>query len=360
MTTKNTYRLTGNLISESHLATCGPSLAEAARKFNKNAPTPVPTFENSSGKFMNMPGPGLRSKLRGAACALVLEALEKRGSRRFSLVDANFNRVGGIKQGGAESALDWKSNQKMIDANPILGLFGASTPWVKGKVMIGALICKDPELRPMRVDGVRSDIIRREPGIMEFLDSASTQAYNADIERTKAYSQVKAEIRDLEAKLKAKTSTAEDRKKAKDAIAALEGRIKEQNLKHVSAQQPLAGYEAIPPGTELDNKIHLVGGSELELGALIASIARFAENPVLGAHSAHGAGVVRGEWTVEQTGKGVIGTLKIDPFMELIIHGQDLLNAKLAFEAFIASDDCIPYSDPASLMKEAEGAEGNE
>lgn len=307
-----------------------------------------------------MPGAGLRSKLRGAACALILESLEKRKTRRFSLVDANFNRVGGIKQGGAESALDWKSNQKMIEANPILGLFGASTPWVKGKAMIGGLISKNPELRPMRIDGVRSDIIRREPGIMEFLDNASTQAYNDDIDRTKAYSQVKAEIRDLEAKLKAKTSTAEERKKAKDAIAALETRITEQKLKHVSAQQPLAGYEAIPPGAELDNKIHLVNGSQLELGALVASMARFAENPVLGAHSAHGAGVVSGSWTVEQTGKGVIGTLTIDPFMSLIIEGQELVNAKAAFDAFIESDDCIPYSDPASLMRDAEGVEANE
>ena len=162
------YLMIGDLKASSHLATCGPALA---KNKTKGMPTPIPTY----GGIMYMPGAGLRSKLRGALTQLTLEALEKRKARRFNLVDAQLNRVGGVKQSGAESALKALEYQDMIRKNPTIGLFGASTPWVKGKLRVGHVSCRDPNLRPMHVEGVRSDIMRREPGLIEFLSDDAVE-----------------------------------------------------------------------------------------------------------------------------------------------------------------------------------------
>lgn len=342
---RSTYHFTGSLKAQSPLATCTPSMAARAAK---NAPLPVPSFESERGRLLYMPGSGLRSKLRGAVTTMLLEALEKRGARRFSLNDAQLNRVGGVLQLGAESALDTVSYRRMIEANPAIGIFGASTPWVKGKAMVGHLICKNPEIRPMHVDGVRADIIKRDPGIMEYLDEQAMESYSEDIRRTKEFALVKAEKAKLEADLR--KANAEERKQIREKLAKIDERIKKENLHHVSAQMPLKGYEAIPPGAELENAIALVGASDIELGGILAALERFAENPVLGAHAAHGAGVISGSWEINKTRTGYIGKVTIKPFMGLEIEGEELLKAKEAFEAFIASDACQPYSDAASMV----------
>lgn len=346
---KNTYLFTGNLKAQSHLATCTPSMTA---KVAKGAPLPVPSFETERGRLLYMPGAGLRSKLRGAVTAMLLEALEARGAKRFSLTDAQLNRVGGIKQAGAESTLDAQGYLRMVAANPTIGLFGASTPWVKGKAMIGHLICKSPEIRPMRVDGVRADILKRDPGMVEFLDESSMQSYNDDIRRTKEFAIVKAEKAKLEAELR--KANADERKKIREQLAAIDERVKKENLHHVSAQMPLSGYEAIPPGAELENAISLVGASDIELGGMLAALERFAENPVLGAHASQGAGVVSGSWEISKTRVGYIGKVTLKPFIGLEIEGEELLKAKEAFHAFIASDACQPYADTASMIETEE------
>jgi hypothetical protein len=355
--TNHTYYLTGAVTAESQLATCGPSLAAAAKK--AKVPTPVPSFQGENGRIMYMPGAGFRSKLRGAACALMLEALEERGAKRFSLLDAQLNRVGGIKQGGNETAMNTASYLSMIEANPILGIFGAATPWVKGKSMIGHLTCKNPNLTPMLIDGVRADVIRRDPGIIEYLADGALDEYAKNTERVKAYALLKQDRKAL--LIKEIRATGEDKKKFKLELAALDKKIKDDGSQEVSAQQPLLGYEAIPPGTELDNKIALVGVSQIELGCFLAAMQRFSENPVLGAHVAHGAGIIRGIWDVQKVGVGKIGSIKIEPFSGLVVDNDELVSAMTSFQEFIKTEACKPYVDLASMMPAtAEEGDGND
>lgn len=337
--TKRNYLMIGDLIAESHLATCGPSLGK-----DKKAPTPIPTYFTVNGPIMYMPGAGLRSKLRGTLTELIHEALVKRNARRPGLKDAQLNRVGGIKQGGSELALGALERIAMIRANPILGLFGASNPWVKGAAMVGHVSSRNATIPPMHVEGVRSDIFRREPAIMEYLDDDAVAEYSAETKRTKAYSLMKKEIEAL-----TKVAKSRDKSTSSDERAAATARLKElepeaEKIKTVAAQQPLQGYKAIPPTAALDNKIALVGATEIELGAMVAAMDRFAQAPVLGAHSAHGAGVVSGTWQVKKTGEGNIGSLRIEPFMGLVIEGEKLLAAKQAFEDFVMTEECQPYA----------------
>lgn len=355
MSTSN-YLMVGDLHADSHLATCGPSLAK-----DKKAPTPIPTYVTAQGAIMYLPGAGLRSKLRGALTELTLEALEQRGARRFGLKDAQFNRVGGIKQGGADLAKGALERQAMIRANPILGLFGASTPWVKGAAMVGHVSCRSAAITPMHVEGVRSDIFRREPGMMEHLDDSAVEDYNNEIARTKKYSDIKKKIESLNktAKSRDKSISSEARTKATAQIKALETEVETNRLMTVAAQQPLQGYIAIPPGAALDNKISLVGATEIELGAMVAAIERFSRAPVLGAHGAHGAGVISGVWQVSKTGVGSIGTLRVEPFIGLTIDGEALQAAKKVFEAFVRTDECQPYAPDEGDQLSGLEAEGD-
>lgn len=346
--TTNTYSFSGNVKAESQLATCGPSLSAAAKKIDKGGPTPIPSYHTEKGRVMYMPGAGFRSKLRGAACAIMLEALQERGAKRFSLLDAQLNRVGGIKQGGNEAAINTTAYMKMIEANPILGIFGAATPWVKGKAMIGHLSCKNPNLDPMVIDGVRADVIRRDPGIIEYLDDSALAEYAAKTERTKAYSLLKLERKELVSlEYKAK---GEDKKKIAAQIKALDAKIKQDGSKEVAAQQPLGGYEAIPPGAELESKMALIGVSQIELGCFLAAMQRFAESPVLGAHVAHGAGVISGLWDVQKVGAGKIGSITVEPFSGLVVENQEMIDAMKAFYDFIQTDACSPWMDLAAIM----------
>jgi hypothetical protein len=345
--TKNTYHLVGVVNADSPLATCGPALSKANPK---GAPTPVPSFVGEAGRVMYMPGSGFKSKLRGAACNLIFEALKTRGAKLLSLADAQLNRVGGIKQGGSEAAINTTDYLAMIAANPVLGIFGASTPWISGKGMFGHLTCQNPNLEPMVVDGVRADIVRREPTVSEYLADGALDQYAAETGKAKVYSLVKAQIKELTRQIA--KSKGDDKKVFQAQLAALEKRVKDEGLTTVSALMPLSGYQAIPPGSKLDSKLTLVGVSELELGCFLAAMGKFAQNPVLGAHSAHGAGQISGTWSVVKVGSGNIGSVTVEPYVGLNIDNatNELSNAVQAFTDFIATDACVPYVDMASMM----------
>jgi hypothetical protein len=349
---KATYHLTGTVIAESHLATCGPALSASKEK---NAPQPIPTYTGPNGRIMYMPGAGFRSKLRGAACAIMLEALREKNAKRFTLADAQLNRVGGIKQSGAEADVDTRKYLEMIAANPILGIFGASTPWVSGKAKIGHLSCVNPNLEPMVVDGVRADIVRRDPSIISFLEEGALDAHSDAVARTKSYGIMKKKLKDLNTKMmKAK---GDEKAEFKAQIALLEGEMTEGGHKQVSALLPLPGYLAIPRGAEMESVISLVGVSQIELGCFLAALARFAEEPFLGAHSAHGAGIISGKWQVNKVRTGVTGSLTLNPFVGVSLDGNaELESAVAAFYEFIKTDACDPYSNAAILVaaKESE------
>ena len=79
---------------------------------------------------------------------------------------------------------------------------------------------------------------------------------------------------------------------------------------------PLAGYEAIPPGTVLNHRMFFRHVSEIEMQLFMAGLVRFAEDPRFGAHRAHGCGRVAVEYAVKRL-DGVhartVGEVTIDP-----------------------------------------------
>lgn len=348
---QQTYVLNGTITAQAPLATCGPELS---RTKGKADPTPIPMLSNGKGKFMYMPAAGFRSVLRGCATNLVREALVARSLPLLSLADAQLLRVGGIKQAGAEAAMDTLEYQEMIRKNPVVGLFGASTPWVTGKASVGHAICQTPngdDFGPMVVDGVRTDILRRDPGMVDFLTADAMDEYRSAIDKVKAYGKIKADIKNLEREAMQAKDAAE-RKSIRDKLAAL--KKASQGDAVVSAQMPLTGYSAIPVGAVLENKVRLLNATSIELGCFLAAMERFALRPILGAHSAHGAGEVSGSWTVAIAGQGQIGTVNLLPYDKLEIvdaTGSQVLTKALAdFKTFLQTGDLEPWASKAIIM----------
>ena len=354
-----TFVFNGTVIAEAPLATCGPELAKSK---GKTDPTPIPTLTNEQGRFMYMPGAGLRSALRGCATNIVREALVARNLPLLSLKDAQLLRVGGVKQAGAEAAMNVAEYREMVRKNPVIGLFGASTPWVTGKACVGHSICTHPndsDFGPMVVDGVRKDIIRTDPDVIEFLTPDAMGEYQAAIEKVKAYSKVKTRITELEREVM-KCKDAAAKKELREQLDKLKKSSKEDST--VSAQMPLTGYCAIPVGAKLSNKIRLLNASSIELGCLLAAMQRFAMRPILGAHAAHGAGEVSANWTVAIAGAGEIGSIKMTPYVGLEISdsaaGNVLSQALADFNTFIESGDLEPWATAA--LAEGGGEAGDE
>lgn len=337
---KVTYMFDGVMTAISHLATCGPSLKAKA---SKSDPTPIPVLSNDDGKFMYMPGAGFRSKLRGAATMLALAAARKRDGMAIKLVDAQYLRLGGIKQNGPEAIFNSVAHEKLITSNPVISLFGSSTPWVTGKLMVSHQTCLKPmsDVKPMQVDGVRSSMLRRNPEILEFLDTTSVADIENQVSTIRASVAQKKQIKEFERLIKAlprddKESAAEYRSKIAE--------LKDEDKIVVSEQMPLEGYLAIPPGAQLSTMMRLLNASDIEFGCLLASLEGFAHMPMLGAHMAHGAGEVSATWKVRAGGSNEeIGEIEIVPFVGLKISGQKLLDARAAFTAFM---DNSPLFDP--------------
>jgi hypothetical protein len=331
---KKTYVFDGQITTISPISTCGPALSKQAGSDAK----PIPKIRTASGDRMYFPGQAFRSKLRGGLTHLAGEMSLRKNGVRFSLSDAQYLRLGGVKQAGAEAALSPVELAQMLEKNPLIALFGASTPWVTGKLMVGHLIdtqvIEAGTYEPMLVDGVRADPIRRDPSLVQYLDDSALGEMAAASAKVREYGAAKREIADLEKTIRA-TRDLDEKKGLRVQLDTLKKASKEKSI--VSTQMPLSGYQSIPPGSTLEQKIHLLGGSEIELGALLASLEQFSYQPLLGAHIAHGNGVIAATWTISVVGSKETGVVQLVPFGGLEIQGDFLMAAKTKFEETLAN-----------------------
>lgn len=360
-----TYILRGVITARQPLATCGPSLSKSVKT---SEPKPVPTMACATGKFMFMPGSGIRSKLRGALLSVVREAYRDNtgNATPFSVDDHAVLRIGGVKQGGTEIGATAMEMAELRETNPIISLFGAATPWVTGKLHVGCAIDEKAmggTYGPITVDGVRNDPVRRDAEAVEFIDPATMDSYFEQLALIKANSLRKAELDTL---TKAFFEAKREKRTADQAAIDVKRKAIEKAIKAnaaVSAQMPLSGYEAIPTGATLKQDLRLLQGSEVELGALLAALDSFAAAPLLGAHVAHGCGEISGVWEVTRvtatggrTAREDVGTVKLLPFEGLSCEGKVLVEAREAFDAFLTSPRNLPKLKPEWMKAAKAGA----
>ncbi len=162
----------------------------------------------------------------------------------------------------------------------------------------------------------------------------------------KVRSELAAQMKMLEkeAKKALRAGTAEQELALRGKLAELEARLKtvkeESGSGDVAIGMPLAGWQAIPQGQEMDHRMILKRSSQVELGLLLAALDEFARFPVIGAHYATGCGLVSAEWEffeVGEDGRRSIGRAGFEPFGKLEIDTGKLYEARQAFEQFMLS-----------------------
>jgi CRISPR type IV-associated protein Csf2 len=295
------------------------------------------------------PSAGIRGALRRAARDVLFERIT---NKKWSLDLHRLLTIGGVSTSGPEGDININAIQLFRDKNPLISLFGATSgpknPWIEGKLAVGHAIPPIP-IQPSIVTGVRTDPLRRKPAEITMLDEASAAALDDICNAGRNVSKLRRKIEKLNSDLKKAKKAKEE-----ETIANIEAEI--QNLTETleeqaklsgtssSIQLPLSGYEAIPPGLSLNQRIVARGVNMIELGLLVSALRRFALEPLLGAHLSQGCGVVRAEWEVSVA--DIKGKIMLEPFIDIIVEGDDLvqllIDAENQFNA--AMKDCSEQS----------------
>ena len=332
-----TVMMEGCLRAEAPLATCPPNQPGTSKV--QQIPKTTLITDEGAGEVPFFPGPGIRGKLRRAAFTevkdLVLDGPE------LTIDDHYYNVLGGVKGSQKEGAVDLSRVRKIRDRNPLASLFGSGAPWVGGRAMIGHAIPTNLQVAPVRVTGVRTDDLKRDPSQVLTLEPAEADRFlelsRVGWERGQLNSRL-AEIEKLLRFKKHQSGPAEGEalsdKELQDLRDEKKARMKEletlkgQGFSDVSVGLPLDGYEAIPAGTELSHTIGVRNATPVEIGLFVAALDRFAMDPFIGGHLAHGCGRVSARYKVRLRRKGrpfemLDGEVRLENFTLVIPNELD-------------------------------------
>lgn len=359
MPTPNTYLFIGSITAEQPLATCSKDLND--REGGDRLPTPVPHTQTAAGDCLYFPGTGIRGTLRRKALNVIHDILvEHTGqSTPLSLDQHYLLTLGGIKGSGATERSSVLHMDYWLARNPLLAAFGAgdggALGFVTGHLQVGNAFA-DPSVKPAIFSGARTDTFYRNAETIKRLSDADVETLVCRAKGGREKSIIAAEVKTLMAQLrKHKDKSIPEAVEISRRLEELEAeaaRVKEESgTSDVSIGMPLAGYKAIPQGSKLSHRMHLVRSNEIELGLILHSIKNWSKEPIVGAHSSTGCGMVSGEWEVFEPsdhGKKSLGTVKMEAFGGVTVIGEVLTRAMTAFTDYMDSKEynfAIPTLD---------------
>lgn len=306
-----------------------------------------------------IPGSTLRGRLRRS----VLEAVRLGLDTKFTLAEYHQNGIGGVKGAENENAFDYVFRTRLREANPILGLFGAGSPWMASRVSVSdALPTRTVETEI--IGGTRADDGRRDDAFFDKLapDAAEEWARltGNNAQRTEAKATIKALRADIR-KAKSEGNSTEVERLTSDLKQV------EEDSKAVSATNPVSmpmQHEAMPSGVELEQQFVLRGVTAEEIGAFLVGMNfMWLAQPNLGQKASLGYGLVSGEYyvTLDEIDGGIdpftfgntqgeeLGVVKVAPFVGIEFEGKsarlndfvEAFKARLAAKAYdfrVASD----------------------
>lgn len=254
-----------------------------------------------------LPGSTIRGRLRRSAVEVVLGL----AGETIPLAEWHQNAVGGIKGSASESGHDILMRQALREKNPVLGLFGAGSPWMLSRASIGDAVPVDHVVTEI-IGGVRADDGNRDNAFFEKLDDSAPEEWLALKEDNATRTQTKAKLREINAAIraarKAKNDSEEEKLLAeKDEIESREDN--ERVTKTNSVSMPLC-HEAMPSGITMLHKMTLKSVSAAEAGLFVAAWNHFLKaKPHVGQHESLGYGLLQGQYDVFLTPAG-----NVDPF----------------------------------------------
>lgn len=317
------------------------------RMFVMEGGAPVERLYMNAGTF--------RGSLRDAAFRLVRDDLQARngGEPVLTLSDTLLMAKGGVKSEGKESYSPTLQNTIRAN-NPHLSLFGASEPWIKGRLSVSHLVSNVSPEHVNRHSGVRKKL---NASHLEALPAQELAEYLTEDRLNNQRSVLKREKEQLEEEIKKKSAKVDGVTVSLEPaeVKARENRLTEvvNEIKEISAQtkstvsmlMPLEGYEAIPQGAEMSSEITIQYTNEIEVGLFLLALEKFAiEEGTLGGHIAHGLGRVSGQWAVTR----IDGTAvtKLSDTVTFVAH-----------ESFSVPSELAPYMESAREWLQAADVE---
>jgi len=247
----------------------------------------------------------------------------------------------------SSDAIDPKGEHELRRLNPLLNLFGR---WrLPSRLSVDGM--RAPEDSVMIVGkGVRHDMFVREPEEIEFLSDEQAQRLVRQL-TSERNTQIEIDgINEAIKRLKREIATTEDthkRQQISEQIAEHQNQIKALKKQREGAEEstkhPLAGFEAIAPGTELSHRMTLISGGDIELGLLLHALCTLARTPYLGGHRGVGCGQFSADWSVEEWPVGELAPHEIgrvafdDPGMD--VQGARLKQAMDTFDNALGEFD---------------------
>ncbi len=297
----------GELTTESPFVTSRPKHPLDKKNGLKHLPR-LPVFEGESiVEKVFVPGSGIKGKLRRVAEEMLREVFVTAtgDDRPFDLDTRYLLRIGGTKGQEKDSPVDMIEVSNLRAKNPLLSVFGAMGLHMPGKLAVGHAMA-GVSLDDIGVTaGARHDDFTRDVSLLGTLPPAEIQKWKAIKIATAERSEAKRMLRDLKKKV-VTVSDPEEKAALNEEI-----RIIDDNIKGVSIQQPLDGYESIPQGVVMPHRMMLLNATPAEHGFFVAVLERFAGLPMLGAKFAHGCGLFTFHWKVMVDRKEV-ATIDID------------------------------------------------
>lgn len=254
---------------------------------------------------------------------------------------------------------DPRAEAYLRQANPFMSLFGR---WkLAGYLEVGPMLTSRDNLITAG-QGARHDQFEHNARLVTYLSEDEQTALMSEM-RSARESMIEIEaIREKIRTLKTE-SRQTDEKEAKQAFAKQirELEVQEKALRkqregsEESIKHPLAGYEAIAPGSQLQSRLRLIEGSPEVLGLLLHCLAEFSHRPRLGGHLANGFGAISAEWEVLQRAPGErrgspIGAVKLDD-MGIQLQGDTLEAAWQAFTTALPDYDFTLFSRPEARKR---------
>lgn len=336
-----TLRMQGLLTAVSPIATCPPG-----NKAGTNEPAPLPKIYMNGVKTPYLPGAALRGTLRRKGADLVRDALSRDGVSPFSLDDHYYLVLGGVKGDEKEDKVDILNSHARRVANPLVGLFGSGIPWQRSHLYVGHAVPRTAAGYDA-IRGARVDDFARSGENLRLLSPEEQERWVARAKANNERSKKKRdELAPIEADLKKPALSEKDREKKEAQKKKIEAEIAEMSGDAGgvnSVNRPLDGYEVIPPGTEMAHSFDLSFATPDEAGLFMAALRFWSLDPWIGAHRAHGCGLVSGNWEVLaraglEREYRKLGSVTMTPF-DGITGPDDLLSAEQAFLEELRSGD---------------------
>lgn len=303
-----------------------------------------------------VPPSSFRGRLRHLLTSEVMRLQHAKDSRVFTPEDYIDTALGGVKDRKAEGAderqVELAGIRALRERNPIVSMFGSMVSRVAGRLMVGDMTPLDPVTPVTTGRSVRADPFVRNPAVIGLLDKTRFDEFTRlNARRTQANRD-----EDQSEVMKRRAAAAKREGRSKEEVEALEKDAKAlveratEGFKAaggaVNIQQLLDGYDVLPEGAVMTQRMRLVDATDTEVALLLLALHLFAQRPLIGGHTAHGCGEVMGSWAVRIVEDGTdrrAGSLRIEPFAGLVLDSDDALMNGAMGRALGFGDEVLDY-----------------